>query len=362
MKTRHRFHALCPYFAMFPEVFVQKHLAWSKPDDLVFDPFSGRGTTIFESLLNGRRAIACDVNEVAACVSRAKAAAPEMSVLMTRVAEIEASFDPNAQVVDQGDFFKHCFEPLTFKELMHLRATLAWKETDADCFIAAVALGLLHGESHRSPRYLSNRMPRTISTKPEYSIRWWVKNGCIAPRRHVFELLRTEIRYRFETPPPALRGEVALIDARNAGAVFGKYQGDVSLIITSPPYLDVTNFAEDQWLRLWFLGGETRPTAGRGGDDRHTNAEGYWTFLTEVWSGARTLLKPGARLIIRMGGRRLSLEQTAEGLHSSLREGLERDVRLIEQRTSDIAGGQLRSFRPNAEGTKVEFDFHFQAA
>jgi len=43
---------------MFPEVFVQKHLAWSRPNDLIFDPFSGRGTTVFESLLNGRRAIA----------------------------------------------------------------------------------------------------------------------------------------------------------------------------------------------------------------------------------------------------------------------------------------------------------------
>ena len=25
--------------------------------------------------------------------------------------------------------------------------------------------------------------------------------------------------------------------------------------ITSPPYLNVTSFEEDQWLRLWFLGG-----------------------------------------------------------------------------------------------------------
>ena len=76
--VRHRFHALCPYFAMFPEMLVRKHLVWSKRGDLILDPFSGRGTTVFESLLNDRRAIACDTNPVAVCVSRAKSAAPTM--------------------------------------------------------------------------------------------------------------------------------------------------------------------------------------------------------------------------------------------------------------------------------------------
>src|SRR5258705_2335387 len=41
-------------------------------------------------------------------------------------------------------------------------------------------------------------------------------------------------------------------------------------VITSPPYLDVTNFEEDQWLRLWFLGGPPYPTRHRlASDDRH---------------------------------------------------------------------------------------------
>ena len=39
---RHRFHSTCPCFAMFPETFVEKHLAATTFAGVVFDPFCGR--------------------------------------------------------------------------------------------------------------------------------------------------------------------------------------------------------------------------------------------------------------------------------------------------------------------------------
>jgi len=165
---------------MFPEIFVKKHLVWSKPGELVFDPFSGRGTTVFESLLNDRRAIGCDTNPVAVCVSRAKSTAPKLSEILPRIAELRDLDDANyAPAQSSSEFFQLCFHPDTLRQVEHLRRNLSWKDDRADCFIAAVALGCLHGESHRSPRYFSNRMPRTISTKPEYFIRWWKARGCL---------------------------------------------------------------------------------------------------------------------------------------------------------------------------------------
>src|SRR5438874_6949317 len=90
---KHRLHALCPYFAMFPETFARESiLATTSKGDLVFDPFSGRGTTLLEALLNDRDAIACDVNPVAAVVSSAKAVPPSMGRLTTRVEELEAEY------------------------------------------------------------------------------------------------------------------------------------------------------------------------------------------------------------------------------------------------------------------------------
>jgi malic enzyme len=70
---RHRFHSICLYFAVFPEAFVEKHLAASRFHGVVFDPFCGRGTTVFEALLNDREAAGCDLHPVAVCITGASA-------------------------------------------------------------------------------------------------------------------------------------------------------------------------------------------------------------------------------------------------------------------------------------------------
>src|SRR5665213_2062493 len=90
MIDRHRFHSICPYFAMFPESFVRRNvLAWSKRDDVILDPFSGRGTTVFESLLNGRKGVGCDTNPVAFCLSRAKADPPPLAEVLERLSDLQ---------------------------------------------------------------------------------------------------------------------------------------------------------------------------------------------------------------------------------------------------------------------------------
>lgn len=134
-----------------------------------------------------------------------------------------------------AEFFAACFHTTTYEEVRFLRANLDWRNDRTDRFIAALCLGALHGESHRSPNYFSNRMPRTISTKPAYSVRWWNKHGYVAPRRDVFAILRNMVDFRFRTPPPESRGEVLVSDARKANLAFPHLGGKVTDIITSPP-------------------------------------------------------------------------------------------------------------------------------
>jgi hypothetical protein len=358
---RHRFHAICPYFAMFPERFVQKNLVWSDMDDLVFDPFSGRGTTVFESLLNRRRAIGCDTNPVAVCVSNAKAAPPTWKAVLHRLDELESTISAQHEPLENRDFFRLCFHPHTIEQVLHLRANLRWRERADDCFIAALILGSLHGESHRSERYFSNRMPRTISTNPHYSVEWWQSRGYVAPKRDAFSILRTMAEYRFSSEPPPMQGEVKEGDARKSSELFDKYRGQVSLVITSPPYLDTTDFVEDQWLRLWFLGGPPTPRRLGPTDDRHTSIGLYWQFLTEVWTGVAPLLKKNAHLIIRIGGKMRSVD-IASGLSGTLRKGLGAKIRLHEERVTPIKDGQIKTFQPGLAGTRMEYDFHYQNA
>lgn len=355
---RNKLHAICPYFAMFPEDFVQKHLVWAKKDDIVFDPFCGRGTTILESLLGDREVAGCDINPVAACISKAKAQIPPLAILLKRLREIENSYTRNNIAKAESEFFRYCFHHKTYGQIVHLKNSLQWNRSPVDCFLAATVLGRLHGESHRSERYLSNRMPRTISTKPAYSVKWWKENGYTAPERDAFNVVRTDLLYRAEAPRPSRRGRVRIGDVRQAHRLFPSLAKSVNLVITSPPYLDTTNFAEDQWLRLWFLGRESFSQQGRR-DDRHVSLNKYWTFLADAWGGIGPLLAKKCRIIVRIGGK-IDFEQADKGLRTTLGSGLSQRIKLIDKRVSNIRDGQLRSFRPNIKGTGAEYDFHFQ--
>ena len=359
---RHRFHSICPYFAMFPETFVEKHLAATRFDGVVFDPFCGRGTTVFESLIHQRKSAGCDVHPVAVCVAGAKSDPPARSEVLDRLSTLEEeSFSFQAMEDDQklAEFFSLCFDPATYDQVRFLRSKLRWREDRTDRFIAALCLGALHGESHRTPNCFSNRMPRTISTKPAYSIRWWRKNGYEPPSRDVFPILRYMNDYRFKTSPPDGRGEVVLSDARDAAGNFPHLTGKVTDVITSPPYLDTTNYREDQWLRLWFLGGKATVSHPRG-DGRHYNVDRYRRFLTEAWAGMAALLASEARIVVRIGGRKLTKDEVMEVLRNSLEYGIKRSVRLVDAGVSSpVRYTQANAFRGSRPSPTVEHDFCF---
>jgi len=365
MIDRHRFHSICPYFAMFPESFVRRNvLAWSKRDDVILDPFSGRGTTVFESLLNGRKGVGCDTNPVAVCLSKAKVDPPSLEEVMARLAVLERAskrFTSKAAEVSD-EFFTLCFHEETLRQLLFLKKKLDWRDDRADCFIGALALGCLHGESHRTDLCFSNRMPRTISTKPAYSVRWWTEKGCFPPERDVFSILRKCAEYRYVSPVPQLKGRVVEGDARRASTLLRPYKDKVKLVVTSPPYLDITDYHEDQWLRLWFLGGAAKPITGQGKDDRHRRIESYWQFLREAWKGVAPLLQESAQVVIRIGGTRLGEEQLRAGLLESL-NSTGRKFKLAESRQTAIKNGQRRIFQTGPDTkASVEHDFRFKLA
>jgi len=362
MSKRHPFHSICPYFAMFPEEFVAEQLLrHTTLGDTVFDPFCGRGTTVFESLLHGRRAAGSDINPVAACIAGAKADAPSFPDLLVRIDQLEGAA-PDTLAEGPSVFFDACFAPRTLGQILYLRDNLDWQNDPVDRFLAAMTLGALHGESHRSKLYLSNRMPRTISTKPDYSVRWWAEKGLTAPERNAFEVLRKLAAFRYQMPPAATRGLVKQGDAREVSTQFDALKGAVKLVVTSPPYLDTTDYAEDQWLRLWFLGGPARPIARQHKDDRITQAPIYWRFLEESWAGLQPLLSDEAVVVVRIGGGSLTKEDLFGGLFRTLSSAMpDSNVKAMSTgTTSNIRPRETSAFRPTAAKDRVEHDFTFE--
>lgn len=364
MLPRHRFHSICPYFAMFPETFAEKWiLALTKRGDFVLDPFSGRGTTATCALLAGRNAIACDVNDVAVCLTRAKTGAPSKAAVLRRLRDIKATFRKravSAEMHQLPEFFKHAFHPETLAQILHLRRSWQWRKRRTDCMLAAVGLGALHGESHRSGFYFSNQMPRTISTKPAYSIKFWQARGLVAPHRDVFEILEQRVGYRYESLPPTGEAKVLQCDMRQLPIALSDFDCPIRCAITSPPYFDVTNFEEDQWLRLWLLGGPETPVRNRQSrDDRHTFEDAYWKFIADMWRSLGTVVAKRGHVVVRLGSTRQSPDQLVKNLSGTSRFSGRR-VALVSSESSVIGRRQTDVFRPGSVGCKVEVDCHFQ--
>jgi hypothetical protein len=361
---RHRFHSICPYFAMFPETFAERWIgSCTKPDQTVLDPFAGRGTAPFQAVLMGRRGIASDVNPVAYVLSGAKINSPEKKSVRRRIRQLENFFASNNLSTDTEKlppFFYRAFYPSTLAQIQFLRNALQWQKSRVDRFIAALALGSLHGEMDKSKSYFSNQMPRTISTKPRYSIHFWEKRELWPEPRDVFAILRQRLEYRFASPAPAVKGKVFLSDIRDLSRIAPDLASSVDCLITSPPYLNVTNFEEDQWLRLWFLGGPPHPCPGRHSrDDRHERPDMYWAFLCDSWRAIRPLLRQRSVIVCRIGGLGIS-ETTLESALSASMQFLAKKWRLLHREVSHFPRRQTDAFRPGTVGCRFEVDFCFE--
>ena len=344
---------------MFPEDFAREWIQrLTKRGEVVFDPFCGRGTTPFEAILNGRMGVGSDINPVAYCVTAAKLNPPRHTQLLERLDALERSAWQQT-VAELPEFFGFAFTPGVLRQISFLRTNLRWKANRTDRMIAATILGILHGESMRSARYLSNQMPRTIATKPAYSIKYWKRHGHLAPERDVFDALRREIRFRYESALPGTSGAAYLADFRDMPRLLRASKLRPRLVVMSPPYLDTTRFEEDQWLRLWFLGNAPHPTYGHlSRDDRYDTPAGYWRLIADMWRVLGVVLAPRSNVIIRIGARRMSEEQITDGLAASAAFS-GRKVRLVSWSVSDIRRKQHQAFRPQVAGCRVEVDCHF---
>jgi len=368
-RTRHRFHAICPYFAMFPEAFAERWInQLTRPGDLILDPFSGRGTTVFQANLMGRRGLACDINPVAFVLSKAKTNAPTLKGTLARVDELEEEFinlgleahEWESATDGSLEFFEMAYAPKTLQQLIFLRVNLRPAKSDEDCMICAVALGALHGETVRSNNYLSNQMPRTISTKPSYSVKYWRARNMRAPTRNVFSVLRDRLEFRYGSQPPSVKSSVFLADMRELPRVARSYRRKAHLVVTSPPYLDTTSFEEDQWLRLWLLGGPPKPARGRiSPDDRRSGARAYWSFIGDMWRTIGLMTSDNGHVVIRVAGKDMSGDNLVAGLEGTS-VLTQRPIRLINSESSPLVRRQTDALRPGSAGRQSEVDAYFQ--
>jgi hypothetical protein len=311
----HSMHTMCSYYGMFPakvaHYFIQRY---SKPGDLVVDPFSGRGTTVLQACAEGRIGVANDLSPLAFVLSAAKADPPSWSEIHEFTDDLERKFrasrrfeltvSPDIQML----YHDNTLRQLVFiREQLHRTPVTQWSK--CQLMFAGCLAGIMHGgwRQDGSSQYLSISMPNTFSMSPSYVSKFIDENGLEKLDQDVFERLREKYA-RMYLDAPASGGRVVLEDATRfmIGQRLGG--GTVDLLLTSPPYLQVVNYGQSNWIRLWLMGvddvsrdqGSGRRSLDAVLDHRHTY-NSYREFMSRTVSGIEHALAPDGVAVLVIG-------------------------------------------------------------
>ena len=228
------------------------------PGDTVYDPFSGRGTTVIEAAMLGRKVIANDINPLSSILSYPRLAVPEEDDILFRLNSINYFADKAADI-DLSMFY----HPETESELVSLKDYLATRkdsgsEDDIDKWIRMVATNRLTGHSSGFFSVYSLPPNQAVSQKSQLKIN---EKRCQIPeyrntRSLIMRKSKQLLKRISETEKANLRQATksATFFEEDAGSTFGIEDCSVSLTVTSPPFLDIVQYSKDNWLRCWFNG------------------------------------------------------------------------------------------------------------
>ncbi len=301
-------HSMCSYLGAFPPPLANYFVKYfTKKGDLVYDPFSGRGTTLLEARTLDRKSLATDLNPIALALSEAKNFELGKEEIILRINELERKYDASLyqqEAKAQDEAVHLIFHPQTLAQLCYLRRRLLKSETSIDKFLTGISLGILHGgeRANGTSGYASIDMPNTFSMSPEYVRRFVQTNQLNRFYRNVFELLRdkTERLYKKHSSLKQT-GLVLKADAKKLSTIedLKEYHGKVKLILTSPPYLGIVNYAKQNWIRGWFLNQNTEVVSKELDDD--LNLEEWIKFSKSVILQLKPFLKKDGVAVFVIG-------------------------------------------------------------
>lgn len=315
-----RWEGVGPYYAMFPTQFSDAVVSeYTKPGDLVLDPFAGRGTAVFSAATLDRIGIGIEINPVGWIYAKVKLAPTPQERIIARLLEISEQAPVFVEPAEKlSPFFHCCFAPITRQFLLAAREGLNWKRDPCDRTLMALLLIYLHGKQGQA---FSNQMRQTKSMAPQYSIDWWDKKGMTPPEIEPVSFMLKRINWRYAKGTMEENGsEVFWDDTVDRLPLIAKWIGErglprPSLLLTSPPYFAVTNYHYDQWLRLWLLGysEDTKIKLGPH-QGRFIDASSYIQLLHNAFGAAAKVLDDNATIYVRTSNTEFTRETTRQAL------------------------------------------------
>ncbi|MCH8166845.1 MAG: site-specific DNA-methyltransferase [Proteobacteria bacterium] len=267
----------------------------SAAGDTVHDPFMGRGTTPIQAAVMGRRAVGVDINPLSVLLTRPRLAPVTPGAVEARLGEISQAGAAAAPDPLDDDLLAF-YHPQTLARIKGLREWFARREpADAiDDWIRMVALNRLTGHS---PGFFSvYTMPPNQAVSARSQRRINARRGQTPPVRNVTAIIARKSRSLLGGGAHSASHRP---DLRCAPAEHTPHLADASvdLVVTSPPFLDIVNYADDNWLRCWFAGIDPAavPIA------MHRSVEAWTAFVREVFGELARVVRPGGHVAFEVG-------------------------------------------------------------
>lgn len=279
--------------AQLPEFFIAR---LTHAGDVVFDPFMGRGTTLIQAGLMSRGCAGNDINPLSILLTRPRL----RPITVEQVRKALGTIDWTNGEIKRNDLLAF-YHP---KTLVKLEALKTWirQETSGEGFnrnplvdwIRMVALSRLSGHS---PGFFSGRsLPpnQAVSVKSQLKIN--ERLGVQPPERDVEQIIvrKSASLLRDGCVPRFVESSLHVRAAWDVPEIADE---SVDLVVTSPPFLDVVQYAADNWLRCWFADIDPSTVA----IDTHRTEDAWTQMVHRVLQEQARIVKPGGYVAFEVG-------------------------------------------------------------
>lgn len=286
--------------AQLPRFFIK---LLTKPEDIVYDPFSGRGTTVIEAGILRRNIILNDINPLSKILAYPRFFIPSIEEIKKRLDEISFSNDLKNDI-DLSMFYYSQTELELLSLRKYLLDRIEKKKNDAiDDWIRMVATNRLTG--HSKGFFSVYTLPPNQAVSQESQKKINEKRNQIPDYRDVKKLIfkKSKSILRNITEEKVLnlkkiglKGLFLTEDARYTKKIESE---SIQLIVTSPPFLNVVQYSKDNWLRCWFNGINDKEIEKK--ITMSKKVEDWSDVMGEVFKEFYRILKPGGWIAFEVG-------------------------------------------------------------